>query len=144
MGGDTKDFELASSMTEAELDKILAGVDPNDLGRPFSQEELGLIAEIQALARSRKGPSTFVRHDQYARHRRNPRGDRHKVDGKKVGPRWAHDVVFKDDDNKVVDIEATNFQRARRYLLTRRLPANRASNLKKLGKAARILQSATV
>lgn len=130
--------EAGHTLSPDEISKIIAGVDPRDIGRPFDAEELELIRMIQNMNRI-KGPARFQRHDPYARHRRNPRGDRHKVDGKLVGPVWNQAVVFKDDDNKVVDLEATRFERARQYLIRRRLPANRASSFKKLAKAARIL-----
>lgn len=130
--------EAGNRLSPDEISKIIAGVDPRDIGRPFDAEELELIRMIQGMNRI-KGPPRFQRHDPYARHRRVPRGDRHKVEGKLVGPNWSQAVVFQDDDNKVVDLEATRFEQARQYLLRRRLHANRVTSFKKLGKAARIL-----
>jgi len=129
-------------LTEAELTSIKAGIDPRDLGREFDVEELELIETLRRLNRM-KGSARFERHDPFNRHRRTPRGDRRtNLKGEKIGPAWADAVVFKDDESKVVDLEATRYERARAYLVRRGMQANRVSNLKKLGKAARILRGA--
>lgn len=132
----------AAPLTDDEILAIKAGVDPNDLGRPFDQEELDAISLLQRLAKT-KGPATFSRVDPYARNRRHPRGDRRtNLKGEKIGPVWNELVVFQDDENKIVDLEQTRFERARQYLLRRRLHGNRATSFKKLSKAARILRGA--
>lgn len=126
-------------MHEPDMEKVLAGVDPNDIGREFDAEELELIRTLQGL-RAMRGPATFVRSDPFARDRKFARGDRRTDrEGKKVGPTYRDAIVFQDEENTVVDLDATRFERARQYLARRRLPAGRASNLKKLGRAARIL-----
>lgn len=115
-------------------------VDPNDVGRAFDAEELELIRQLKQAT---KGPARFQRQDPFNRNRRHPRGDRRMNDkGERIGASWRDPVVFKDDDNKVVDLEATRFERARSYLVRRGMGANRASNLKKLNKAARLLMGA--
>lgn len=133
-------MDTRQPLTEAELDKLANGVDPKDLGRAFDAEELALIEQLRAVRSLGRGPAFFTRGDQFARNRRHPRGDR-RVDheGKKVGPTWRDKVVFKDDDCKVVDLEATRYERAKAYLVRRSLSGNRFSNFKKLGRAARLL-----
>lgn len=94
-----------------------------DIGRPFDAEELQLIEQLKRLG---KGPALFVRGDPHARSRRHPRGDRRiNEKGEKIGPVWAE--------------KDTPYDRAKAYLLRRKLSGNRASNLKKLTKAARLL-----
>lgn len=133
-------MDARQPLTEDELNKLADGVDPNDLGRPFDAEELALIDQLRAVRSLGKGPAFFSRGDQYARNRREPRGDR-RIDheGKKVGPAWKDKTVFKDEDCKVVDLEATRYERAKGYLVRRQISGNRFSNFKKLGRAARIL-----
>ena len=127
-------------MDEKALEAAKTGIDPNDIGRPFDEEELELIRRLKAATR---GPAEFARYDPFSRRRRHPRGDRRlNAKGERIGPAWNDAVVFKDDDNKVIDLEATRFERARNYLVGKKLLGNRASNIKKLGKANRILHSA--
>ena len=129
-------------LTDAEISALKSGIDPNDLGRDFDAEELELISTLQNLQRI-KGPAQFSRVDPFNRNRRAPRGDRRtNAKGDRIGAIWRDPVVFKDDENKIVDLDATRFERARAYLIRRRLPANRASSFKKLAKADRILRGA--
>lgn len=127
------------TLSKEEIASLMAGIDPADLGREFDAEELDLIRTLRELTRV-KGPARFQRHDPFARNRRFPRGDRRKNrEGKKIGPVWRDGIVFKDEENKVVDLEATRLEQARLYLIRRAMPANRSSSFKKLSKAARIL-----
>jgi hypothetical protein len=94
----------------------------------FSIDELAMISQLkQAQGIAPRSLSPF------ARNRRFPRGDRRvDIEGKKIGPWWKTDPLERTGNPK--------YDRAFSYLSGRKLLGNRASNIKKLSKAARLMR----